>query len=125
MTESALPRVLVVDDDSMILPLLRRWAVLAGYEPVAAADGPEAIEAWRRHANIVAVVTDVRMSGMDGRKLVSILRNERPDLPVVFISGFTGSAEAPDLEYRPFAAFVAKPFRFKDLDDALTSVTAA
>ena len=118
------PKLLIVDDNPHVLPILERWAKLAGYDPIPAASGQDALDAWGEHEGIVAVVTDIRMPRMDGMELVTALRALSPGLPVVFISGFSGSAESPHLDYEPHAAFVMKPFRLKDLDEALASVRA-
>ena len=123
MPESARPRVvLLVDDDPMVRSVLRRWAKVAGVLAVVAADGHDALEAFAVQPVIDAVITDVRMPGMDGPSLAASLLAQRPDLPLVFISGFTGLPENPDVPHRPRAAFVAKPFSFDALTSALHAV---
>jgi two-component system, cell cycle sensor histidine kinase and response regulator CckA len=120
------PRVvLVVDDDPHIRSLLARWAQLAGHEAVVAADGREALEAAAGLATLDAVVTDVRMPRMDGPELAERLRLARPELPLVFISGYTGLEDRPDAPFQPRAAFLEKPFSLRTFAEAFDRVMHA
>jgi PAS domain S-box-containing protein len=81
--------VLVVDDETAVrdaaAAALRREKI-----PVyAVSDGAAALELLRDNADIVAMVTDVVMPGMGGRELAERARELRPDLPVLFVSGYT------------------------------------
>ena len=80
-------RILLVDDNRS--GLLARRAVLEelGYGTDGAPDGSSALEMFaKQHYDLV--VTDFRMPDMDGVELISRLREHRPDLPVILISGF-------------------------------------
>ncbi len=82
-------RLLVVEDDAVLLELTRRILAKAGYSIVALGSGEEALAAWESgREQIVGLVTDVVMPGMSGLDLASRLLRDRPDLPVVFVSGF-------------------------------------
>ena len=85
--------VLVVEDDSAIRDFARRVLTADGHDVIVAENGIEALRLWdRRHEEIDLVVTDVVMPWMSGRALVDRLRATRPDLPVLFVSGFTGDS---------------------------------
>lgn len=80
-------RILLVDDNRS--GLLARRAVLEelGYGTDGAPDGGTALEMFaKQHYDMV--VTDFRMPDMDGVELIGRLRAERPELPVILISGF-------------------------------------
>ena len=77
-----------------------------GYDVVQANGGVRALELLGTHTNIDALVTDYLMPGMTGRELAEHARRERPNLPVLLITGYTRLDEiGPDL------ARLEKPFR--------------
>jgi CheY-like chemotaxis protein len=100
------PRVLVVDDEPIVLGLMRRALADAGYGVLAATNGIEALElAATAVPRVDAVVTDVQMPQMGGEALAAALRQADPNLPILFVSGFNGGP-APTLP----GPFLAKPF---------------
>jgi DNA-binding response OmpR family regulator len=114
-------RVLVVDDDPQVLSLTGRWLSAAGYDVVLADNFKDA----RTEIHVCApeiVVIDVRLGEFNGVQLGLLSREARPDVHVVFISGWDDSGlrrDAAELEAR----YVQKPFRAADLLAAVT-VTA-
>lgn len=82
--------VLVVDDDEVMRDLLSRMLGRAGYAVQTAADGRNALERFREHA-IDAVVTDMSMPRMGGLELTRALLNERPELPIIAVTGVDDS----------------------------------
>jgi PAS domain S-box-containing protein len=106
--------VLVVEDDGAIRDFARRVLTADGHDVIVAENGIEALRLWdRRHDEVDLVVTDVVMPWMSGRALVDRLRATRPDLPVLFVSGYTG--DAAESGPRPGAAagrdpILDKPF---------------
>lgn len=104
-------RLLVVDDDPGVRTVVAGMLAELGYEVVQAASA-EAAEA-AAHAEggrIDMLVSDVVMEGADGALLAARLRSERPDLPVLFVTGYPGSVDLGD------APVLRKPFT----EDALT-----
>jgi CheY-like chemotaxis protein len=99
-------RILLVDDEPIVLGLMRRALADAGYGALAATNGIEALEfAATAIPRVDAVVTDVQMPQMGGEALAAALRQADPNLPIPFISGFNGGP-APTLP----GPFLAKPF---------------
>ncbi len=89
----------------MLTEILRK----AGYRVLAAASGQEAVSAAARHPDpIDLLVTDIVMSGMGGADVYATLKAERPELPVLFISGFMSREPVQ-------GAFLKKPFTPADL----------
>jgi CheY-like chemotaxis protein len=89
--------VLVVEDDRAVRLLFTRVLESAGYSVIACESGAAALDVFRsRIAEIRAVVTDAKMPGMSGQKLLSRLRALRPALPAIVVSGNTidGIADA-------------------------------
>jgi CheY-like chemotaxis protein len=83
-------RLLVVEDEPIVLELLGRGLSEAGYEVESVTDGREALEALERLGGQVdGVITDVIMPHMNGKELAQRIREQWPMLPIVFISGYT------------------------------------
>jgi two-component system chemotaxis response regulator CheY len=82
------PVILVVEDDRAVRHLFSRVLESAGFSVIACENGPAALAAARPRLNeIRAVVTDAKMPGMSGQKLLSRLRTLRPVLPAIVVSG--------------------------------------
>ena len=89
--------VLVVEDDRAVRLLFTRVLEGAGYSVIACENGAAGLEAARRHIDAIrAVVTDAKMPGMSGQKLIARIRTLRPSIPAIVVSGTTieGNADA-------------------------------
>ncbi|MDF1501747.1 PAS domain-containing protein [Roseisolibacter sp. H3M3-2] len=116
--------VLVVEDESPVRATTRRVLERHGYAVLEARHGADALLLWARHRDAVdAVVTDLRMPEMGGRALVARLRADRPDLPVVYVSGY--SDEATTAAALPCERYVEKPFAGEALLAAVAEALAA
>ena len=94
MTLPQAKTVLVVDDEPSVLAFLAALLRLQGLNVIEAAGGPDAIESTCNFNNpIDLLITDIRMHPMDGVELAAEMRKRKPDIPVLFISGY-----APDNE---------------------------
>ena len=83
-------RVLLVDDNKNGTPARRAALEEHGYETASASSGAEAIEKFNL-TEFDLVVTDYKMPRMNGTELIAALRELRPDLLVVLLSGFAES----------------------------------
>jgi two-component system cell cycle sensor histidine kinase/response regulator CckA len=109
--------VLVVEDADAVRVLTGRILYAGGYQVISVESGAVALE---RLDGADVLVTDVVMPGMSGVELAVRARERRPDLPVVFVSGYTGDATLATSD-DPATAFLAKPF---DGDELLKAVRA-
>jgi DNA-binding NtrC family response regulator len=123
MTDAtAASRVLVVDDEPEMLDLLASGLAERGYEATCKTSADDAFEVAMRE-DFAAVVTDVRMRGMDGLDLCVRLNENRPDVPVIVITAF-GSLETAIATIRAGAFdFLTKPFDIDLLAIALERAT--
>jgi CheY-like chemotaxis protein len=81
-------RVLYLDDEEMLVPLVKRLLALAGYEVIGFVDGAEALAAFRAApTSFDAVITDQSMPKMDGIEFGAAVHAERPDVPIILVSG--------------------------------------
>ena len=81
-------RVLMAEDEWLAAEVLAEGLSEAGFVVLTAADGQAALELAAGGALFDLLLTDLRMPRMDGRELIARLRAERPDLPVVVMTGF-------------------------------------
>jgi two-component system, cell cycle sensor histidine kinase and response regulator CckA len=96
--------ILIAEDEAAIRKLVSETLRKAGYQVLAAGNGQEAVSASSRHSGrIDLLVTDIVMSGMGGADLYAWIKSERPEIKVLFISGFMSREP---LE----GAFLKKPF---------------
>jgi len=119
-------RVLLVDDEANVLAMTAQVLSRLGYEPVSFSDSHAALAAFEAApGSFDVVVTDDVMPGLTGTGLARVVRNHRPDLPVVLMSGYNG----PILAQRALAAGVSellvKPLQSRDIAAALDRVLHA
>jgi putative two-component system response regulator len=108
------PRVLCVDDEPVILQILRRLLEVQGYEPVTCSDPIAAIALFDETAFDV-VITDIHMPGMDGLALMKALRARKPELPVMVVTGH-GTVDTAIQALREGASgMLVKPFTGEEL----------
>jgi PAS domain S-box-containing protein len=103
--------ILIVEDEDMVRALASRGLREHGYTVLEARHGDEALaEVARRPAGIHLVVSDVVMPEMGGRELARRLTTIRPELPILFMSGYTGEDVIQRGLLDPGAPFQQKPF---------------
>ena len=119
--------VLVVDDDAQVRALLARWATIAGHTAVVAVDGRDALDSFARHPGIEAVITDVRMPGIDGFALLEWIREQRPKLVArtFFITGDAGSRDMNKRLELLGVPVLRKPFKMESLLQQCQQLLAA
>ena len=101
--------VLVVDDDPRILRLVAIMLSARGYRVLKSAGPVDAIRIFEeKFAEIDMLLSDVRMPGMTGPELNARLRELKPELPVLFMTGYAGPTSIP-------INILEKPFRMDEL----------
>lgn len=109
-------RVLVVDDDPALLRLLSMRLTAAGYDILAVESGEKALAqlpTYKPHL----VITDLRMGGMDGMTLFSMIHDCSPTLPVLILTAHGTIPDAVEATNRGVFSFLTKPFDSKVLLD--------
>ncbi|MDH6158266.1 MULTISPECIES: ATP-binding protein [unclassified Janthinobacterium] len=122
-------RILVVDDDPMVLKCLRDILGIDGHEVVCADGGQAGIDCFQAahdardvHAHFAVVVTDLGMPHVDGRKVASAVRQCSPSTPIIMLTGW-GQRLTADSDYPEHVSCVlGKPPRLKELRRALNAV---
>jgi two-component system, cell cycle sensor histidine kinase and response regulator CckA len=103
--------ILVVEDQEPVRRLTRKVLETQGYAVLAAADGPEALRVAEHHPGTIHIlVTDVVMPGMSGREVGRRLAAGRPEMKVLYLSGYADDSIVQHGVLEPGLAFLQKPF---------------
>jgi len=102
--------ILVVDDEALIRELVKD--ILADdYNVLLAKDGEDGLKLYRTHASkIVALVTDLIMPKMRGDKLLEVIRQDAPTLPVIVITGYEREIDIQKFNSDSKVVVMQKPF---------------
>ena len=104
--------LLLVEDEEGVRRLLTHVLRRRGYQVLEARDGEEALVIFRqRHSDIHLVLTDMVMPGMSGRELGERVREFRPDMRVIYMSGYTDDVLVRTGALGPGMSFLQKPLR--------------
>jgi len=106
-----LGKIIIVDDDRLVLEALHQ-TFLDSYEVLMADCGAESLKLVQDHDDINCVVLDIRMAEMDGLQAAEAIRELRPDLPLIFNTGYPGDYSEAEVnrEHRPFG-YISKSER--------------
>lgn len=104
-------RVLLVEDEDPVREVSARLLRRAGYSVVDRKDGQRALDEFERsNGAFDIIITDMVMPGMGGRELAHRIRQRSPEIPVVFMSGYTDDEELRNSLADSRALFIEKPF---------------
>jgi hypothetical protein len=115
--------ILVVDDEESLRTVIVDLLGHLGYCTLSAANGREALEVAEGYpGRIDLLLTDVVMHPLPGPALAEKLMRSRPEMKVIFISGYANPSLAPDGILKPGTVLVHKPFTMKILSAKLREV---
>jgi two-component system cell cycle sensor histidine kinase/response regulator CckA len=109
--------VLLVEDEPMVRSVAERALTRHGYTVITADNGEDALEIIARNEPIDLLISDVVMPGMDGPTMVREARQSRPDLKILFMSGYAEEQLRKSIDIEN-VAFLPKPFSVTDLAEA-------
>jgi CheY-like chemotaxis protein len=109
MTGKNAPTVLVVDDDPLILNLVKEQLSDYEYQPILAISGEEALEIAKKNSSIDLLLTDIIMPGINGMDLAKQFSTLYPHVKVLFMSGFTLPSSLYSIAGKG-VAYLQKPF---------------
>lgn len=109
--------ILIVEDEPSVSKLVDTLLQKFGYRTLLAKDGVEAQKVWRRHSNeIDLLLTDLIMPrGISGGELAKLLQTEKPQLKVIFTSGYSSETHRKNLRLQEGLNFIPKPYMPQDL----------
>jgi DNA-binding NtrC family response regulator len=111
---SAVPHLLFIDDEATLRGLMAERLAERGFEVVEAESGERALELLDQFAFDI-VITDLRLPGIDGSRVIEAARDRYPGIVAIVITGFGTVKDAVDAIKRGASDFVAKPFQFDEL----------
>lgn len=115
--------LLLIEDEEPVRKMARVMLTRLGVEVLEAEDGVEAVEVFRQHQNeIICVLCDLTMPHMDGWDTLAALRKISPGIPVILSSGYDKSRVMAGEHSEWPQAFLGKPYKVKDLRDAIDHV---
>jgi putative nucleotidyltransferase with HDIG domain len=107
-------RVLIVDDDHLVRDALRFALEDAGYDVWAVAHGADALAVLESQA-VDIVLSDIFMPGMNGFELLKQIRQRRPDVPVILVTGFGNIEMARQALKEGATDFITKPYNVSEI----------
>ena len=109
--------VLIVDDDEQVLSTGAEMLRMLGHEPVEALGGQEALRLIEDHPETELLVTDIVMPAIDGIKLADMLTVRRPEMKVLYATGYMDHAKTlPGILH---GRIMRKPYRLNELRNEL------
>ena len=116
--------VLVVDDEPTVRMLVTEVLEELGYTAIEANDGPAGLKVLQSDVRIDLLVTDVGLpGGINGRQLADAARTTRPDLKVLFITGYAENAIIGNGQLSPGMRVLTKPFVMETLASRILEMT--
>jgi PAS domain S-box-containing protein len=113
--------VLVVDDEEVVRETLAEMLVDLDHKVVTAGSGRDAVEKVTND-DFDLVFTDLAMPEMDGWETARAIRKQRPELPVVLVTGYGATAQPPSGEIDLVAGIIGKPFDFDQVSGTIARV---
>ncbi|BCJ91267.1 hypothetical protein IZ6_20020 [Terrihabitans soli] len=106
------PSILLVDDDDLVREVTASKLEEFGYKVIQAENGPSALLAFEQDPAIDLLVLDFAMPGMNGAEVARAARKRRPDIPLMFVTGYADLSALGEFASEPT---LHKPFRDEDL----------
>jgi len=113
--------ILIVDDNPNMSSLLVEMLEVFQYEAQRANDGFDALDKIEKN-DYAMVITDMRMPKMTGLELLQAIKEKRPNLPVVMISGYSVEDCDSDTVKTKADGFLNKPFMMADIEALLADI---
>jgi PAS domain S-box-containing protein len=113
--------ILLVEDDDSVRRLTERRLRHMGHTVISAANGIEGLSKFKAHSEIDLLITDIVMPGdLNGWQLLSNIRNERAQLPVIVSSGYSEQLADQDENLKASVIVLHKPYSFDELKSSIT-----
>jgi len=114
--------ILVVDDEPEILRLVSAMLTASGYRVLTAANGDQALRVFSHNPDIDLLLTDLVAPGMSGPMIVDQIAARRPDIKVLFMSGYNGTQVVQRYVVEQGYSLIVKPFTMHQLSEKLRTL---
>lgn len=119
-----MPRILLAEDDPAVRSFVARALAHRGHQVDAVEDGLQALEKLGGRQDYDLLITDIVMPGLDGIGLALRVARDRPDLPVLLMTGYSAERQRAHNLDELIARVVVKPFSLKDICEAAEEAMA-
>jgi two-component system capsular synthesis sensor histidine kinase RcsC len=119
MSNESKVKILVADDNLLVLSVVCRMLAALGCEATGASDGRQALSRFEGGEGFDLVLTDLQMPHMDGWELARRVKSLAPDMPVVAMTGMGREEVEERLGASPLDRVLYKPLNLDQLDDAV------
>ena len=116
--------VLVVEDEAVVRDVVLEVIADLGLRTLQAVDGPSGLAVLRSNVRIDLLVSDVGLPGFSGRQMTKAARDMRPDLKVLFITGYAEEAASSSGFLEPGMELISKPFTAEALGSRISAMLA-
>lgn len=121
-------RVLVMDDDRIVLDTAVKMLTVLGYKTDTATEGQEAVNKYKQALEEgrrydVVILDAIVPQGLGGMESLWMLKDLDPDAVVIVSSGYANDAAISEYDRVGFAGVLSKPYRVKDVKDVLQACT--
>ena len=117
--------LLIVDDDESLVQLVKKMVERQGYNAMVATNAADALETYKsRRDQIDLVITDLVMSGTDGRAFARSLLESNPNVRILVSTGLRDESDMDALRQLGVKGFVFKPYNSRDLVDSIQQALA-
>ncbi|MBF0276998.1 MAG: ABC transporter substrate-binding protein [SAR324 cluster bacterium] len=116
-------KILLIDDEAMIVKLTKRMLEKLGYEANGFLDCDDALKSFSEHSqNFDLVMTDYGMPKMNGKAFAKKIKEIRPDIPVLIFTGYGDLMATDDIREWGVDGLVTKPFQLAELSEVLEKI---
>lgn len=115
-------KILIVDDDDMILAVIKQMLEFLGYDSILETDSCKALKLFKKNPYFFdLVIVDKSMPKMNGLELINEMWLIRPSIKFILCSGYTSAEFATDhLKDKPKIYYLQKPFNIEKLNDVMS-----
>jgi CheY-like chemotaxis protein len=125
MSDEQSPKVLVVDDEPEIRKLVTAMLARNGYRVLSADSGENALRLFKSNPDTDLLLTDVVSPGMSGPMIADQISALKPDIKVLFMSGYDGTQVVQRYVVEKGYSLLTKPFSMEQLEGRVRAVLAA
>ena len=115
----------MVEDEPVVRGVIVEMLGEQGYRTLQAVDGTSGLEILRRGERIDLLVTDIGLPGFNGRQLADQARETRPDLKILFITGYAESVAISEGFLPPGMEMITKPFDLEILSQRIRAMISS
>ena len=114
-------KILLADDDELVLASLKSALEFRGYEVTVAPNGDEALNRHKKSAHSILLL-DLKMPGISGRELITLMQKENSLAKIIIMSGAGKAKDFDFLKEFPDVHFIAKPFSAPKLFSVIDAI---